>query len=161
MSDTALRVLTQTRSPKLAARLLTPHWPALGAPITSHNARARLTQVAASCAHRPQTPSPAVQDKVPDGSGKLTKQRLVLGTHTSEGEQNYLMLAEVALPVADSEAEARGYDEERNEVGGFGSAAGRVQARELSPWRALWERTSCVEQRLCWWRRSWRRRGPK
>ena len=66
---------------------------------------------------------------MPDGSGKLTKQRLVLGTHTSEGEQNYLMLAEVALPVADSEAEARGYDEERGEVGGFGSAAGRVQVR--------------------------------
>ena len=74
---------------------------------------------------------------MPDGSGKLTKQRLVLGTHTSEGEQNYLMLAEVALPVADSEAEARGYDEERGEVGGFGSAAGRVQAREPLPWGAL------------------------
>ena len=71
----------------------------------------------------------ALQDKAEDGAGQLTKQRLVLGTHTSEGEQNYLMLAEVALPAADCEAEARGYDEERGEVGGFGSAAGRVQAR--------------------------------
>ena len=78
-----------------------------------------------------------VQEKVEDASGRMTKQRLVLGTHTSEGEQNYLMLAEVALPTADSEAEARGYDEERGEVGGFGSAAGRVQVRTGShaqPW---------------------------
>jgi hypothetical protein len=71
----------------------------------------------------------------------------VLGTHTSEGEQNYLMLAEVALPAADCEAEARGYDEERGEVGGFGSAAGRVQAcarpRPARPrlrGGALWQR---------------------
>jgi len=27
--------------------------------------------------------------------GQYSKQKLVLGTHTSEGEQNYLMLAEV------------------------------------------------------------------
>lgn len=27
--------------------------------------------------------------------GKYSKQKMVLGTHTSEGEQNYLMLAEV------------------------------------------------------------------
>jgi len=84
----------------------------------------------------------------------------VLGTHTSEGEQNYLMLAEVGgggerreaaararspppsladpaprttptpqvrLPLADVETDARGYDEDRGEVGGFGAAAGRVQ----------------------------------
>ena len=29
--------------------------------------------------------------------GRYSKQKLVLGTHTSEGEQNYLMLAEVRL----------------------------------------------------------------
>ena len=29
--------------------------------------------------------------------GQYSKQKLVLGTHTSEGEQNYLMLAEVRL----------------------------------------------------------------
>lgn len=27
--------------------------------------------------------------------GRYSKQKMVLGTHTSEGEQNYLMLAEV------------------------------------------------------------------
>ena len=55
-----------------------------------------------------------------DGEKKTAKQKLILGTHTSEGEQNYLMIAEVALPTVDSEAEAAQYDEERGEVGGFG-----------------------------------------
>ena len=64
-----------------------------------------------------------------DKDKKSAKQRLILGTHTSEGEQNYLMIAEVALPTSDSEAEASQYDEERGEVGGFGAATGRVQVR--------------------------------
>ena len=59
--------------------------------------------------------------------GRATKQKMVLGTHTSEGEQNYLMLAEVQLPTQDAETEANGYDEERGEVGGYGAAAGKVQ----------------------------------
>ena len=66
-----------------------------------------------------------------DGEKKTAKQKLILGTHTSEGEQNYLMIAEVALPTVDSEAEAAQYDEERGEVGGFGAATGRVQARSV------------------------------
>lgn len=35
-----------------------------------------------------------VQEKEEVG-GRYSKQKMVLGTHTSEGEQNYLMLAEV------------------------------------------------------------------
>lgn len=70
-----------------------------------------------------------VQEKTVDKDKKSAKQRLILGTHTSEGEQNYLMIAEVALPTSDSEAEAAQYDEERGEVGGFGAATGRVQVR--------------------------------
>lgn len=66
-----------------------------------------------------------------DKDKKSAKQRLILGTHTSEGEQNYLMIAEVALPTSDSEAEASQYDEERGEVGGFGAATGRVQVRPM------------------------------
>lgn len=55
------------------------------------------------------------------------RQKLVLGTHTSDGEQNYLMLAEVALPLEDTETDARQYDDERGEVGGFGAAPGKLQ----------------------------------
>ena len=41
------------------------------------------------------------------------------------------MLAEVQLPTQDSDTEANGYDEEKNEVGGYGAAAGKVQVRRL------------------------------
>lgn len=97
---------------------------------------------------------------------KYSKQKMILGTHTSEGEQNYLMIAEVCfvrckqlphptllwcccgypshmtsmwptytsplyvqqvqLPLEDCETDNRQYDEERQEVGGFGSSAGKV-----------------------------------
>lgn len=56
-----------------------------------------------------------------------SKQRLVLGTHTSDNEQNYLMIAEVQLPLEDGEvAAAQGYAAERGEAGGFGGAHGKV-----------------------------------
>ena len=62
-------------------------------------------------------------------SGKsYSQQTMLLGTHTSEGEQNYLMLAEVQLPFEDTELDARQYDDERGEVGGFGAANGKVSS---------------------------------
>ena len=73
-----------------------------------------------------------------DGEKKAAKQKLILGTHTSEGEQNYLMIAEVALPTVDNEAEAGQYDEERGEVGGFGAATGRVQVGVSAPHSSGW-----------------------
>jgi hypothetical protein len=38
--------------------------------------------------------------------------KLLLGTHTSGAEQNHLMIAEVRLPLEDTEIDARKYDEE-------------------------------------------------
>lgn len=55
-------------------------------------------------------------------------QKMILGTHTSENEPNYLMLAEVQLPLEDSENEARHYDDDRSEIGGFGGANGKVRS---------------------------------
>ena len=52
------------------------------------------------------------------------KQKILLGTHTSEDEQNHVLIAEVQLPLEDSEVDQSGYDEERGEVGGYGSAPG-------------------------------------
>ena len=46
----------------------------------------------------------------------ISRQKLVLGTHTSENEQNYLMIAEVTLPLEDSELDTREYNEEKKEV---------------------------------------------
>lgn len=37
----------------------------------------------------------------------VNRQQLVLGTHTSEGEQNYLMRAQVELPLEDTETDNR------------------------------------------------------
>ena len=74
----------------------------------------------------------AAQDKIEVDGGRASKQKVVLGTHTSDGEQNYLMLAEVMLPTQDSETDASGYDEESHEVGGYGAAAGKVQVSQQS-----------------------------
>ena len=39
--------------------------------------------------------------------------RMILGTHTSDNEPNYLMIATVRLPNEDVELDVRKYDEER------------------------------------------------
>lgn len=80
--------------------------------------------------HALEWPSLTVQwlpTKEINAEAGYSKQQLILGTHTSEGEQNYLMRAEVHLPLEDSETDNRGYDEERGEVGGFGASNGRIQ----------------------------------
>lgn len=56
--------------------------------------------------------------------------RLVLGTHTTDGEQNYLMIAECKLPNEDTEVDARKYDDERAEAGGFCGANGKVEVTQ-------------------------------
>ncbi|KAG0564781.1 hypothetical protein KC19_8G139600 [Ceratodon purpureus] len=54
-------------------------------------------------------------------------QRLIVGTHTSDNEPNYLMIAQVQLPLEDSENNARQYDDERGDLGGFGCSSRKVQ----------------------------------
>ncbi|KAL3132860.1 Chromatin assembly complex, subunit 3 [Trebouxia sp. C0009 RCD-2024] len=56
-----------------------------------------------------------------------SKQKLLLGTHTSEEEQNHLLLAEVHLPTEDSELSSAQYDEESAEIGGYGASPGKIQ----------------------------------
>ena len=79
--------------------------------------------------HALEWPSLTVQwlpdRKEPPGKD-YSVQKLILGTHTSDNEPNYLMLAEVHLPLEDSEYDARQYDDERGEIGGFGCANGKV-----------------------------------
>ncbi|KAM7470405.1 hypothetical protein LguiA_008588 [Lonicera macranthoides] len=68
---------------------------------------------------------------LPDREEPLGKdysvQKMILGTHTSENEPNYLMLAQVQLPLEDAENDARHYDDDRSDFGGFGCANGKVQ----------------------------------
>lgn len=52
--------------------------------------------------------------KSPDGDSNI--HRLLLGTHTSNTEPNYLMVADVILPTPEAEIDARKYDDDRGEV---------------------------------------------
>lgn len=53
-------------------------------------------------------------------------QRMILETHASEDKLNYLMLAQVQLPLEDAENEARHYEDDRSDFEGFGCADGKV-----------------------------------
>jgi len=59
----------------------------------------------------------------------FSSHQLLLGTHTSGQEQNYLMVAEVRLPLEDTEIDARKYDDETAELGGFGGVSGKVEVQ--------------------------------
>lgn len=54
-----------------------------------------------------------------------TVHRLLLGTHTTD-EQNHLQIATVHLPTEQAEIDARKYDDERGEAGGYGGVDCRV-----------------------------------
>jgi histone-binding protein RBBP4 len=85
--------------------------------------------------HAMEWPSLTVQwlpDRQEPASKDYSVQKLILGTHTSDNEPNYLMLAEVQLPLDDSENDARHYDDERGEIGGFGCSGGKVKQRVVS-----------------------------
>ena len=56
--------------------------------------------------------------------------RLLLGTHTSGTASNYLQIAHVQLPNKTSPA-AEDYDEERGEIGGYGSAGAKKAPVEV------------------------------
>ncbi|WFD31378.1 Histone acetyltransferase type B subunit 2 [Malassezia sp. CBS 17886] len=64
------------------------------------------------------------------------RHRLLLGTHTSAQDQNYLQIATVSLPNADGDAapalgdgklDLKDYDEEKGEIGAYASTSTRLQ----------------------------------
>jgi len=59
-------------------------------------------------------------------------QKMILGTHTSDNEPNYMMLTQVQLPLEDARNYARQYDDKRGEIGGFDCANGKVWLMILS-----------------------------
>ena len=82
-----------------------------------------------------------------------TVYRLVLGTHTSGHEQNYLMLAEVTIPAEAKEiAEAPKYDDSRKGMcpgqGQGDGADGQAQRwAGLAGWRLGWRSSSASATR--------------
>ena len=82
--------------------------------------------------HALEWPSLTVQwmpDVRRSSDGETNTHRLLLGTHTSGSEPDYLMVADVILPTAEAEIDARKYDDERKEVGGFGGALNKVDIK--------------------------------
>lgn len=60
------------------------------------------------------------QFKREKGSGEFSVEKLVLGTHTSDGEQNYLMIAEARIPNENAEIDGTKYhDRETEDHGGY------------------------------------------
>eukprot|EP01084_Bolivina_argentea_P073128 132711_1 len=54
-------------------------------------------------------------------------ERLILGTHTNESDQDYLMIAEVKLPTIDPKKLSSKYKHSCDVYGGFGGAAGKIE----------------------------------
>lgn len=80
--------------------------------------------------HALEWPSLTVQwlpDKKPVPGKECSAQRLILGTHTSDADQNYLMIAEVHLPLEETPIDARKYDSQKSELGGFGAVSDKVE----------------------------------
>ncbi|RWW08199.1 hypothetical protein BHE74_00003873 [Ensete ventricosum] len=85
--------------------------------------------------HALEWPSLTVQwlpDRDEPAGKDYSVQKMILGTHTSDNEPNYLMLAQVQLPLEDAEYDARQYDDEHGEIGGFGCAGGKVASDRLA-----------------------------
>lgn len=83
--------------------------------------------------HALEWPSLTVQwlpDKQTPANKDYSVHRLVLGTHTNDGEQNYLMIAEARLPLEDTEIDARKYDDERGEAGGFAGVSSKIEVKQ-------------------------------
>lgn len=61
----------------------------------------------------------------PDGKN-YSVHRLLLGTHTSSDDPNYLIIAGVHLPNEETQFDASSYDSEKGEFGGFKSLQGKI-----------------------------------
>lgn len=80
----------------------------MGPPANDHSqASVAICTVSHPIASRPSHLFFPAQIKEEKSDAGYSKQQLILGTHTSEGEQNYLMRAEVQLPLEESETDGR------------------------------------------------------
>ena len=87
--------------------------------------------------HALEWPSLTVQwlpERVEHQDSECSTQKLILGTHTSENEQNHLMIAEVQLPLEDATVDATEYEntsKQNNDQGSYGQNAGKVHVVQL------------------------------
>ena len=87
--------------------------------------------------HALEWPSLTVQwlpDRVEHQDKECSTQKLILGTHTSEGEQNHLIVCEIQLPLEDATVDATEYEnnsKQNNDQGSYGTNAGKVNVTQL------------------------------
>lgn len=67
--------------------------------------------------------------KTAENNPEYATHKLLFGTHTAAGEDNYLIQANVNLPLPDTEIDAKKYEDERGEVGGFGGMNCKVEVK--------------------------------
>jgi histone-binding protein RBBP4 len=103
----------------------------------------------------------------------LSTQKLVLGTHTSDGSGNQLMVGSVKLPLEDTEVDPRQYDDETGQLGGFGGKDakinidvrinhdGEVNRARYMPQNSFLIATKTVSGEVCLWDYSKHPSQPK
>eukprot|EP00727_Mastigamoeba_balamuthi_P007143 m51a1_g3049 putative probable histone-binding protein caf1-like (437) ;mRNA; r:947200-949077 len=82
--------------------------------------------------HALEWPSLTVEwlpDKKTFADKQCSMQRLLLGTHTSGAETNYLKVVNVWLPLEDATIDASKYDETTGEHGGFGAVTEKIEEK--------------------------------
>ncbi|KAL0246969.1 hypothetical protein GEMRC1_008175 [Eukaryota sp. GEM-RC1] len=70
---------------------------------------------------------------IPESDGNYDVRQLILGTHTSREEQDYLMLAEVHTPSRKKELDIEECITGPGDVGGYGVAQSKVQIKQRIP----------------------------
>mmetsp|Transcript_21987 Transcript_21987/g.36833 ORF Transcript_21987/g.36833 Transcript_21987/m.36833 type:complete len:476 (+) Transcript_21987:41-1468(+) len=82
--------------------------------------------------HSLEWPSLTIQwlpDITTDAEREVSIHKLILGTHTSDGDQNHLMIGEVLLPLPSAQIDARQYSDDKGEIGGFGGTLSKVDIK--------------------------------
>ncbi|KAK9480954.1 WD40-repeat-containing domain protein [Lipomyces japonicus] len=69
-------------------------------------------------------------DKEDHPGKRHSTHRLLLGTHTSGNDQNYLQIAHVNLPNLDESVDLRQYDEDKEEIGGHAPSESRIHIHQ-------------------------------
>jgi len=86
--------------------------------------------------HALEWPSLTVQwlpDKILPVGCDYSVQRLLLGTHTSDGEANYVHIAEVRLPLEDTDIDARAYEKSGDPTAPAPTSASAAAAAAAAP----------------------------
>ncbi|KAJ1509888.1 hypothetical protein HMI56_006589 [Coelomomyces lativittatus] len=83
----------------------------------------------------------------PEGKDYIVH-RLLIGTHTSGSENNYLQIATVQLPKQEVNADSRKFEDERGEIGGYGGKEAKIQIQQKIPHEGEVNRARYMPQKI-------------